>query len=303
MYLTPKIRVDQNVLPSEHLNSKTYHLICSPRRCIELVQGILEKRKALELDGKFLPGTMERPIFVWEPVPDLCVPSELLNCMEALKFVNVISPNLDEFTALCGVEIDLDQDSGHQILRSKCEELLTLGFGCKPGAVVVRLGERGCYCAQSARHTSFPAFYGFSSKSDNTQIEEVQHRSEKRKFESGKVVDPTGGGNAFLGGFCIGLMTEPHAGRLTDFEVACMYGSVAASFAIEQVGMPKLSYSERDGRELWNGESVYDRTSQFEIRLNVPPLTDEQQRNASLYEPAGDGMNDGKMIREGSPAA
>lgn len=276
MYVTPKIRVDQNVLPSEHLNSKTYHLICSPRRCIELVRGIFKKRKALELDGKFPLETTERPIFVWEPVPDLCVPNELANCMEALKYVDVISPNLDEFAALCGVEIDLDQDFGHQILERKCKDFLTFGFGCKPSAVVVRLGERGCYCAQLTRHTSFPAFHGRSSKSNNTRIGEGQQELEKQELQSGKVVDPTGGGNAFLGGFCIGLLNEPQVGRLTNFEIACMYGSVAASFAIEQVGMPKLSHSEKDERELWNDESVHDRMSEFKIRLNVPPLTDEQ---------------------------
>ncbi len=304
-YITPKIRVDHNILSLTHLCSKTYHLICSPRRCIELVQGILAKRKALEIDGKFPLETMQRPIFVWEPVPDLCVPSEFANCIEALKFVDVISPNLDEFTALLNVEIDLDQDSGRQTLDRKCKELLTLGFGCKPSAVVVRLGERGCYCAQSSRHTSFPAFHSPSSESrvENIQSEAIQPEVEEQQLKNRIVVDPTGGGNAFLGGFCIGLLTDFHARRLTNFEVACMYGSVAASFAIEQVGMPKLSYSENDERELWNGESVHDRLTEFETRVNIPPLTDQQVRKASLYEPVVEDDYTGRMIRKASPAA
>ena len=223
--------------------------------------------------------------------------------MEALKYVDVISPNLEEFAALFDVEIDLDRDSGRNILERKCKEILTLGFGCKPSAVVVRLGERGCYCAQFSRGTFFPAFHELPSESDveNVQNEEIEHDWKKQKLQRRKVVDPTGGGNAFLGGFCVGLLTEPHPEGLTEFEVGCIYGSVAASFAIEQVGMPKLSYTESDDKELWNGERVGDRMSEFQNRLDVPPLTKEQLRKASLYEPALNGNYDESIIRKNRP--
>lgn len=38
-YLTPKIRLDQHSLTKEMLRSKSFHLICSPSRCVELAQG------------------------------------------------------------------------------------------------------------------------------------------------------------------------------------------------------------------------------------------------------------------------
>ncbi|KAJ4361471.1 hypothetical protein N0V85_009405, partial [Neurospora sp. IMI 360204] len=46
--------------------------------------------------------------------------------------------------------------------------------------------------------------------------------------DAAKVVDPTGGGNTFLGGLAVALA------RGKSIEEACAWGSVAASFAIEQ---------------------------------------------------------------------
>lgn len=46
---------------------------------------------------------------------------------------------------------------------------------------------------------------------------------------------------------------------------AAVWGSVAASYAIEQVGMPILT-QESDG-ERWNGERVQDRVDEFLQRL------------------------------------
>ena len=191
--------------------------------------------------------------------------------------------------ALFGVKIDLSQESDASILTEKCQELLTLGFGCKPKAVVVRLGERGCYCAHFVRHVFFPAFHGPSSGSEaeHTPYEDAQSGSEKPGSGRGNVIDPTGCGNAFLGGFCIGLLDERHPGGLTEFEVGCIYGSVAASFAIEQVGMPKLTRERPEtaelwGKESWNGESVRDRLSEYERGLRLAALSEEQLQEASL---------------------
>lgn len=71
-----------------------------------------------------------------------------------------------------------------------------------------------------------------------------------------KVVDPTGGGNAFLGGLAIGLA------RGKEVLDAAAWGSVAASFAIEQVGMPRVEVDE-EGREVWNGVRVEERLGEF----------------------------------------
>ena len=74
--------------------------------------------------------------------------------------------------------------------------------------------------------------------------------------DAGKVVDPTGGGNGFLGGLAVALT------RGKGPEEAAAWGSVAASFVVEQVGMPTLGKDE-EGRETWNGVSVEERLQEF----------------------------------------
>jgi len=50
-------------------------------------------------------------------------------------------------------------------------------------------------------------------------------------FET-QVIDPTGAGNAFCGGFLAGWV------QTSDLRLAGLYGAVAASFLVEQVGLP-----------------------------------------------------------------
>ena len=47
---------------------------------------------------------------------------------------------------------------------------------------------------------------------------------------------------------------------------AAIWGSVAASFAIEQVGMPRRTVGQ-DGKERWNGERVAERLDVYLQRL------------------------------------
>lgn len=77
-----------------------------------------------------------------------------------------------------------------------------------------------------------------------------------------KVVDPTGGGNCFLGALAVALA------RGKPIEEACVWGSVAASFAIEQVGVPELGV-DAEGRETWNCVRVDDRLREFRDRVEI----------------------------------
>jgi sugar/nucleoside kinase (ribokinase family) len=78
--------------------------------------------------------------------------------------------------------------------------------------------------------------------------------------DAAKVVDPTGGGNCFLGGFSVALA------RGKSVEEAAAWGNVAASFAIEQIGVPLLRQDEQ-GNETWNNVSVSDRLGEYRDRL------------------------------------
>jgi sugar/nucleoside kinase (ribokinase family) len=204
-----------------------------------MATGILERRRSECPDEP-------RPIIIWEPVPDLCIPQELANCREALKFVDVVSPNHEELRAFYdeprfaepGFCITFDDGE----VNKGAVETFALGFlnmGHDGLSVVVRCGKAGCYAVQRKVSVWVPAYFGDP--------------------ESKRVVDPTGGGNAFLGGLGIALATGE------DLAHAAISGSIAASFAIEQVGVPTLSMGE-DGTERWNRESVMNRRKTLQGR-------------------------------------
>lgn len=245
-YLAPKLRLTASDLTPSLLVSRSFHLICAPTRCVEMVEGVLARRKALD-------SALPPPIFIWEPVPDLCVPEELQNTLDALRYVDVISPNHVELAALCSVEASTSTgDADRQVIEECSRRLLSAVANTTHGlSVVVRSGKDGCLVA-----TSSPA---------------EEHRTEERTATwlpayhattPEKVVDPTGGGNGFLGGFGIGLV------RTGNVVKAAAWGSVSASFAIEQVGVPVLEFGVT-GQETWNGVVVEDRLAEFEKQCGL----------------------------------
>jgi fructose-1-phosphate kinase PfkB-like protein len=75
-----------------------------------------------------------------------------------------------------------------------------------------------------------------------------------------KIIQNTGAGNTFLGGFLIALQQGE------SIERALIYGSVAASFALEQIGIPKLNLVDPQ-RELWNISDVLIRVQDYKSSL------------------------------------
>ena len=251
-FLNPKIQVNASMLSSGMLASKTYHLICTPARCIDLVTDILAKRAQVLQDYPNLLAGSVSPVFVWEPMEGSCRPQERPSFHKALSFVDIFSPNEHELTLLFnGPSSEERSLMPTEELRGYCKELLGQESKSRLSAIVVRMGPSGCIVVTRNQIASFPAYHTLPKK---PEPEEIEARSDNET----QTWDVTGGGNAFLGGFCIGLLSTlkyQHDSRdLSKFEIAAIYGSVAASFAIEQVSMPKLSLREGDGQELWNGE-------------------------------------------------
>ncbi|KAL8969660.1 MAG: hypothetical protein Q9183_001894 [Haloplaca sp. 2 TL-2023] len=245
-YLNEKIQVDENCLAVEHLMSKTYHFICSAVRCTNLAKGIAARRKQWAEENPsyhdFMRALAQETIVIWEPMPDLCKPAELPKFLDALRFVDVISPNLDEFSSLFGISLDLDEPTDWARLRQSCDALFEADGSKTHLVVIVRLGARGCYVAQRHRQLHLPAHHEGST--------------------ADQVIDPTGGGNSFLGGFAIGFLKAKGASRAEKFEEAALFGAVAASFAIEQRGIPHLSTSAA-GDEVWNNSRTQDRLAEY----------------------------------------
>ncbi|KAI4603279.1 hypothetical protein KJ359_006072 [Pestalotiopsis sp. 9143b] len=289
-YMTPKKRLTADDLTPTLLASRSFHLICSPTRCRELVLDIKERRSELvTADGKNLP----KPIFIWEPVPDLCTTDELLNCTNTLPLIDICSPNHSELAGFMG-DTGIDPETGEistAAIERSCEQLLG-SMPLQSFSLVVRAGEKGCYLARNGgrkrkiqstgkRKKASAAIHG-SLQPDTDMMalfagllqdpegavaeEEIEVDPGVEKWipayhtDKEKVVDPTGGGNTFLGGLAVGLA------RGKSLEEAATWASVAASFAIEQVGPPTLEKDD-DGVETWNGASVDERLNDFLGRL------------------------------------
>lgn len=214
-YLTPKLRIEADDITSDAFLSRSLsiHAICSPTRLIDIANGVDEKKKTI----------------IWEPVPTECNAENWGPCKQALKRVEVFSPNAAEAAAFFG----RPEPSSKDAVVSLATEFLS--HMVHPHAsVAIRCGAMGSYIQSATYSHWFPAYH----------------------TDSSKVKDPTGGGNCYLGGFAAGYILSDR--RL---DVAGIYASVAASTAIEQIGLPELTI---DGsRELFNGIETDVRIKQY----------------------------------------
>lgn len=250
-YLTPKLRLDEDSLSEEQVMARSFHLVCSSERCISLVEGIMGRRKLLARNRNL------RPYFVWEPVPDLCTPHEVEMLRKAIGYVDVVSPNAEELEAYFSADMPLRP-------QTELAALITgwgIGIG-GDGVLVVREGAQGCTGYASSWTSHLPAFF--------------------QRSESSAVVDPTGGGNTFLGGLAMALAgpTRPSVNEvekrlklnlrcfkddtLSCSRVVCamLLATVAASYAIEQSGVPVLSSSGEE-HDHWNAAALPDRVNTY----------------------------------------
>ena len=212
------------------LGSEAFHLLAPP----EVVETqILELIKL-----RMQHGFKSRPFIVWEPFPAACTVQNRPSFLEACRLVDVFSPNHLEMSAMF-------ENSPSESFQPDRLETFALEFSkaigpSGNGIVIVRAGEHGSLTTQhAAKNVWLPPYYESSAV---------------------KVVDPTGGGNTYLGGFIAGWKTS---GDITE---ASMYGNVAASFAIEQIGLPSCEVN--DGEEMWNGTRVMARLSEYRERLS-----------------------------------
>ena len=218
-------------------------MVSSSMRCVHLVKGILARRHPLALSR----SDTSQPVFVWEPVGDLCKPEQVTMFKIAMKSVDVVSPNAEELAAF------FHTDASSKTQDSIAFEVCSWGIGPKSGGhLIVREGEHGCTLYSKSWKCHLPAFF--------------------LSYDAHRVVDPTGGGNTFLGALAITLSgaltgtpslqmaegivpSEPVQSLDTDelqqLVAAAAVATVAAGFAIQQYGMPVLTSGDAD-EELWN---------------------------------------------------
>lgn len=292
-YLTAKKRLEVASLSLDQVMSKSFHMVCSPERCIDLTRALRQKRAEIRQDGHW-------PIIVWEPIPDLCSPEELERLRLAAKDCSIVSPNHDELKLFF-------QDAEYMGQIDLVERLMgwsASAFTKSAAVPIIREGSNG----STAYFRIPPAKKTLRSvTSDSTAIEPYTIAIHVPAYHDDSlahlVIDPTGGGNTYLGALAIS-MTDIHIQsvhpnlkciykHLGWFEkdksfnpdhmkhgsdanfviynhiravlVAMILANIVASFAIEQNGTPELDYSatEQKEHETWNGDTLLMRLSRY----------------------------------------
>jgi len=134
----------------------------------------------------------------------------------------------------------------HVALRSQkktVEEAASAFLGGGLVAVVIRCGALGAYALQEGGVDIWVDAYW------NGEPQSLAAELLRGNRSSGHVVDVTGAGNTFLGGLSAGLRIC-HG----DLKQAMYYGSVSASFVVEQLGLPRITGRNAEGEEMWNGD-------------------------------------------------
>lgn len=224
---------------------------------MDLITGILERRTTI---FKLRDFELPRPTFVWEPVPNLCTPEELKGFYEAAHMVDVLSPNALELAGFFGKENwSGEEESGQEIVK----QIISSGIGPDgKGVLVVRAGKDGSYTYCQDKSLWLPAYH------DSDFV------------ENSPTSDPTGAGNAFLGAMAQAMVSDGRApieeakSDLAESKIwsdivkrwdgepqiplSLICATVAASYVVEQVGLPSLT-SSKQGEERWNGTDFSQR--------------------------------------------
>lgn len=269
------------MLSETQIWSRTFHMVCSASRCMSIVQHILQRREQLRQAGQApsTGDTSKRPIFVWEPVPDLCTPEEQEKFFAANQVVDVVSPNHLEL----GMMFDQpgwteDSQDGQRLVQ----RIIDSGIGHNgDGCLVIRAGKEGSYAFSRNQKLWLPAYHQPDVSSTSP------------------VLDPTGAGNSFLGALAQGMIStgrEPFEviettlsgsetwkaamntwGQRRDLPMALICATVAAGFVVEQIGVPQISAGS-NGKELWNETEFTERVRLYTQRL-LKTLEESPQRH------------------------
>jgi sugar/nucleoside kinase (ribokinase family) len=150
---------------------------------------------------------VERPLFRVADTMDLWIERERDGLLALLRRVDGIILNDSEVKQLTGE---------HNLIRAG---RAVLGLG--PSLAIVKKGEHGCFLFSPWFHYALPA------------------------YPTEKVVDPTGAGDSFAGGF-MGYLATCDSLNLWSMKRAVAYGTVMASLTVEGFGVARLAAADRN---------------------------------------------------------
>jgi sugar/nucleoside kinase (ribokinase family) len=151
---------------------------------------------------------VDRPRFTMADTMNLWIEIAREELLEVLRRVDAIVLNDEEARMLSG-ERNLIRAAG-----------AVLGMG--PRYVILKKGEHGAFLMGSDAHFALPAY----------PVEEV--------------VDPTGAGDSFAGGF-MGFLAERDEVAPASLRRAMLYGTVTASFCVQGFSVESLTGTDRRG--------------------------------------------------------
>ncbi|KAF2167956.1 hypothetical protein M409DRAFT_53895 [Zasmidium cellare ATCC 36951] len=233
-YLTTPLQPRPIDLPLRFLQSSTFHLLSSP----DVLSTQLSELSQRRLEH----GITVQPLLVWEPAPLSCTANFLDAYIDAARLVDVFSPNHVELLGLCERSLKKHESFDKGLIEA-CATRFFATEHSNPRICIVRCGEHGAVVLERNQSPDF-------------RVKTTWVAPFFSPAEAGRVVDATGGGNTFLGAFAV----EYQQNR-GDAVLAARKASVAASFALEQIGPPDF------GEGTWNGVTVEGRMGEYLKRV------------------------------------
>jgi sugar/nucleoside kinase (ribokinase family) len=132
-------------------------------------------------------------------------------------------------------DAEIGQLTGSKHLLDAAEEIRSLG----PAVVVIKRGEHGVLVVSDDDLFSIPA------------------------FPVRRVVDPTGAGDTFAGGF-LGFLASADGTRARDWRRAAVVGTVMASYQVEDFSLDRLRRLSRD--------EIASRYEEFRVLTRIEPF-------------------------------
>ncbi|KAI0862095.1 hypothetical protein F4860DRAFT_523518 [Xylaria cubensis] len=218
----PYAPVVRNLRDNSLLTARVFHLSCVPCVVIRQLRYLIEYRKKIKFDP---------PNIVWHPVHVRAAPENPADKEEAsfnetlesyravLPLVNVFCVSYQELGDIAG-GVGYPIASEEQDVRKSVETLAEIF----PPSGISILGDGVLLvCCE-------PFGYYYRQGKDQGWVKAYSQYSTRKT-----IVDFTGGASAFLGAFTVALRDD------INLRESCLRGAVAASFAMEQFGLPIVS--------------------------------------------------------------
>jgi sugar/nucleoside kinase (ribokinase family) len=238
----------------EHVEGKSFHWTGSYLKNLNEAQTLKTELNVFETFAPKIPAEYKDSDFLFlaniDPVLQASVrrqmPKVKMVCGDTMNYwIHDHRENLNK--VLSGLDALLINDgeakmlAGDNNLLRAAQSILATG----PKTLVIKHGEYGATAFFSER--SFTSEAASKDGSGAASLTAIPFRAPALPLDA--VVDPTGAGDSFAGGFFGYLASQPEV-TLSSFKRAMFYGGVMGSFAVEKFGTERLQQLSREEIDL-----------------------------------------------------